>query len=303
METLTQPVVLATLVTTIFLLLAYAFFVPRRTDTFEPTIDPNTNDARAIKFVATIGQELHSSLPDFGMRKTPKKPNQKLNNLIIKSGNPWNLTAHEFAFFQVATAFLGAVGGGLLWFLTSFTIEVPWFAVVGITTLLGYFIPYLKYTDQAKRRDLEFKRQLPDALDLIIISLSGGVTFPQAVRASIPNMNEGVLKEEFKSIINSIDTGRTLNEALDKFGERSPNDSIKTFVQAVKEANELDVAMEDVLASRAEASREDFFALINQKTAQLQSKMMAALTPTLIPAVIIIAVLPAAASIMSSFGS
>lgn len=57
-----------------------------------------------------------------------------------------------------------------------------------------------------------------------------------------------------------------------------------------------------MLQSRAETSRREFFALVQQKTATLEDKIMGVLTPTLIPALLIIVVAPAGASLMTMLG-
>ena len=60
--------------------------------------------------------------------------------------------------------------------------------------------------------------------------------------------------------------------------------------------------MSETLASRAEASRQEFFALLHNKTATLPSKMMLVLTPTLIPALGLILVVPGIISLIDSLG-
>lgn len=297
MEVLSDPRVIAGLLSLIAGLLAYSVLIPRNLDSFSPNI-PDGKNAAGLRFAARIGQELYASLP--ASKSKVRRENPRLAALLVRSGNPWNLTVQEFFFFQFVSAFLGFILGWIVWFGLSFVFSIPlWMALVALTGL-GFMFPRFKYNDQAKKRDLDFKKQLPEALDLIIISLSGGNTFTQSVRESLPNMKEGVLKDEFRDLVGSIDTGRTLNEALRHFGERAPNESIRTFVQAVREANELNVPLVEVLQSRAEASRQEFFAIIHNKTAQLSSKMMGILTPTLIPALMIIVLTPAAATLVES---
>lgn len=300
MEVLQNPNVIAGLLALIAGLFAYAFLAPRNRDTFSPNIKDDAQDATALRFISKIGAELYASLP--AKNNNDQKEFPRIESLLVRSGNPWGVTAQEFFFMQFVTGFIGFIAGTAAWFGLSFVTSLPAWLIIGGATLLGFMFPRLKHNDQAKRRDLDFKRQLPEALDLIIISLTGGNTFQQALRESLPNMQDGVLKEEFRNIIKSIDTGRTLNESLEHFARRAPNESIRTFVQAVREANELNVPLVEVLQSRAEASRQEFFALIHNKTAQLSPKMMGVLTPTLIPALLIILLTPALASLLNSLG-
>ena len=99
-----------------------------------------------------------------------------------------------------------------------------------------------------------------------------------------------------------LDSGQTLQEALSEFAKKSPSESITSFVRAVQEATELNVSLIEVLESRADASRQEYFALLQQKTASLESRMMAVLTPTLVPALLITVMAPAISQLMATMG-
>jgi tight adherence protein C len=297
-----NPVVISALLALAVALLAYAFFMPRNTDTFSPDNEEQAEDNMILRLTTKISGELYATLPSSTSTEKIKRPNQKIESLLKRSGNPWGLKAEEFKFFQYTSAFIGFAVGWLFWLPLYAMLELHWGIVVGFCTLFGFFVPRLKYSETAKKRDLEFKRHLPESLDLLVISLSAGNTFAQAVRESLPNMPSGVLKEEFREMNKAMDTGRTLSQSLEGFGKRAPNESIATFVKSVQEATELNVPIIEVLESRAEASRQEFFSMIHAKTAALSSKMMGILTPTLIPALMILVLAPAGASLASSMG-
>lgn len=301
---MTAPFIIGGLVAIIASLVMYAMFMPKGNNGQVFNTEDAKDSGTLLRIMSSIGNDFFNALPEGIVDKSKRRTvNPKVESLIVRSGNPWNLNASEFVFLQYLGAFLGFITGWIAWFGISVFTDVPWFVVVGLVTIFAFFIPKIKYRDQAKARDLEFKRQLPEALDLLIISLSGGRTFAQSVREIIPNMNESVLKEEFKNIVKSVDTGKTLNEALDSFADKAPNESILTFVRSVQAATEVNAPLVETLEARAEASRQEFFALIHEKTAQLESKIFMALTPTMMPAVLIIAVAPSAFSMMSTIGS
>lgn len=298
---ISDPVVISALAALMAVLVGYALFVPRNNDTFSPEIlgDTGKNNA-GIRLATRLGGEVYAALPQGMGFKNGKR--DRIESLLIRSGNPWRMTGDEFYFFQFVCAFLGFAASFPVYFLVSQGLSLPWIAVAIACTAFGFFIPRIKYNDQAKKRDLDFKRQLPDALALINISLSSGVPFARALSDSIPNMREGVLKEEFKEILRQIDTGKTVSQALDHFSTRAPNESIRTFINAVKEANDLNVPLEDVLEQRAQESRAEFFALLHAKTAGLGSRIMGALTPTMMAALMLIILGPVVNSLMSSLG-
>lgn len=286
-------------------LVIYAIFVPKSSKRFTPDNEEEASTNPMLKFISSIGDDIYASLPSaFDKVDDNRSSNPRIDSLIVRSGNPWGLTTQEFIAFKYISAFLGFILGWGVWAVVAKVLGMglPWYIVVFGVTLLCYYIPNTKYNDQAKKRDLEFKRQLPEALDLMGISQAGGVTFASALRDVIPNMQDGVLKAEFTNMTKILDSGGSLKSALDEFASRAPNDGVLTFVRSVQSANEVDAPMGEILDSRAKASRDEFFALVHQKTAQLESKIWMILSPTLLPAVIIIAVAPSASAMFESMG-
>lgn len=266
----------------------YLVFVPRNDAVISVTDEEDTSESRFLK---RLSNEVYNTLP-LGVEPGAKE-DVKIANLLRNSGNPWNISTVEFRTIQIGLLVVGAILGLLLSLvINQFTTKIPWYVVVALLAFVGYNFPKSRHKDIAKQRDLDFKRELPEALDLIIISISGGLTLEKSIREAIPNMTDGVLKDEFTDMVRQLDSGRTIDDALRLFGERSPNEGIKTFVQAVREATTLAVPMSEVLESRAEASREEYFAMIGNKTASLDQKMMIVLMPTLLPALMIVILSP-----------
>lgn len=296
------PKIIGALMALLAALVVYAIFVPKSSRRFSPSDDSKVSKSPMLRLVAALGDDIYASLPASFDNRPVKKNNHRIESLLVRSGNPWNLTAEEFVAFRFVSAFLGFIVAWPIWFFIYQFKEIPWFLIVPLVVFFGYNIPTSKYKDQAKKRDLEFKRQLPEALDLMTISISGGTTFANALRDVVPTMQDGILKIEFINITRVLDAGGTLKEALDQFAERAPNDGVMTFIRSVQSATEVNAPLAEILESRAQASREEFFALIHEKTAQLESKIWMILSPTLIPAVIIIAVAPSVSTMISSMG-
>lgn len=280
-------------------LIMYAIFVPKSSKRFVPSNDSVLASNPMMKLVTSLGNEIYAAMPAYFDKSEIKEvKNPKIEALLIKSGNPWNLTVEEFISFRYLAAIVGFVLSWPIWILLSTLITLPWYVVVPLITLFAGYVPTSKYNDAAKKRDADFRKQLPEALDLITISLSGGTTFPTALSNVQPTMEDGVLKEEFKNITNALDAGETLNEALEQFANRAPNDGVMTFIRSVQSATQVNAPLAEILESRAKATREEFFAIISQKAAQLESKMWLILAPTLMPAVILIAIAPSIGAIM-----
>lgn len=297
MDILLNSYVIAGLLSIVTGLIAYCIITPRGIGgTYSPDMSDN---GKFMQLLASLGNDFYAALPNSTQYHIDAMESSKIQTLLKNSGNPWRMSVSEFFFFQFITAFVGLVIGSVSsWLLAS---TIPWYITPVLFTVLGFYMPTMYYKDVIKRRDFEFKKELPEALDLIAISLSGGQTLVHSIREAIPNMKDGILKNEFQEVLNSIDTGQTLNHALENFSKRVPNDNIRTFIQAVKEASELNVPMLEVFESRSKASRQEYMSIIHKKTASLDSKMVFATFPTFIPGLLIVLLAPALVSIAQNF--
>lgn len=279
-------------------LILYLVFVPRNSGGY--VTESKESESAIIKAANILGEEIYSALPE-GSYGNKRSSNPRIKEIIRQSGNPWGINEQEFIFLTVFAFAAGFSLGWLAWWILMFTIPMPWWVVVPVVTGIVGSIPYIKYKDLAKNRDLTFKKELPKALDLIVISLAGGRTFTGALKESLPNMDPSILKDEFSRLLSSVEMGKPLNEALTEFKERSPNEGVRVFVQAVQEATILDVPLIDVMKSRAAASRQELFSLIHNKVATMPTKLMGVLTPTLSGALMLILMGPSLLMLMTIF--
>lgn len=278
-------------------LILYSLLVPKSNRHFDPE---SREKNKFIGFLSAISDQVFTAMPaqfdNIGSKKNPK-----IENLIVKSGNPWELTAEEFLTARFLTAFIGLVASVPTWYIVSINYGIPYIVFLVVFTAFGFFYPYIKYSEQASKRNLDFTRELPEALDLMRIAMSSGDTFISAMRNVIPRMEDGVLKYEFEQLRRNVDSGKTLSEALEILSKRSPNDGISSFVRAVQTANETNTPISEILDSRATESREEFFSLLREKTARLPEKTLAVLSPTMMIALMILVISPSASGLSKIF--
>lgn len=292
-----EATIIAALFGVIIFLISYALFVPRASENFKPAKDANS---ASMKIAGALGTELINSLPADYVHK--KRNKTQIQHLIKRSGNPWRVTADEFFFLQFVSAFAGFILAWVLWAIFNFVLSVSWFFLIPIITILAFFWPRYKYAQTGRERDTEFKRQLPEALDMLQISLTSGRALPAGLRSAADEMRDSVLKDEFQSMVRRYESGMSMEATLDTFAASAPSEAIESFVKSVKQAQKLSVPMEETLKQRAAASRAEYIALIDKRIATLSTNIMSILAPTLIPAVMITVLAPSLFVIMDALG-
>ena len=80
------------------------------------------------------------------------------------------------------------------------------------------------------------QRELPDAIDLMTISVESGLAFDAAVQQVARN-TEGPLADEFSRVLREMQIGQGRAEALRALAERTEVDDVKSFVTAMVQAD------------------------------------------------------------------
>lgn len=231
--------------------------------------------------------------------KKKNRQSHRLKRLFITSANPWGLDPTEFLITQV---FLGG-SAFILSIIASVVLKdvlSPFLTVVAIVgmTALGFFYPQIFYKSVADDRMKAFKKELPEALDFLIIAMSGGRSgLPMAIEQSTKYIPEGVMNEEFRKITAAMDAGKPQSVALDEFAERAPTEGIRAFANSLNNASQQSAPVIEILRNRSEASRKELNAEIDKKIATLGTKVFLVFGPMAYIAVLLVVMAPVASTL------
>ena len=295
LDFLTSPFVIAAIVAIAIGMLLYYFLQPKNAGQVS---DTSTKEG-VSKLIASMSNEIYQTLPDgFGGQEKKKS---RLAKLIDRAGDPWGLNTIEFRYLQVSLAIAGFVLGMVLFFLMPMiTNLVPPIVYPIVLATFGFFIPTISYRDDVVKRDEAFTKELPSALDMLVVATSTGSPFEAGLKETCQYFREGIVKEEFEKLNVELATGKSLSAVLNDFAKHSPNDGIRTFAISLREAIAQGVPISQTLESRAEASRSEYFAWLGKKVATLETKSSLVLMVTSIPALLIVCVAPSIMTFMSS---
>lgn len=240
----------------------------------------NTNlDPFVEKLMKMFGGDITSLVGTERLIQQEKKT--KTEELFRKSGNPWKLQIIEFIVLQYVLGCLGVFVGLLFGALLSFIgLSQLGFLLIILLPILGFRYPSSTYHSIAKNKENQYKGQLPEAIDYLILALSGGgYSLPTAFEKVLDFMPNNLIRKEFEQIVNELRSGVTMEQALLNFSDRAPTDGIKAFAKALNNANRLSVSMIDILKARSIESRRDLENEIDQRIATLDSRVTMVFSP------------------------
>ena len=182
---------------------------------------------------------------DIGKKFTPADHAERLRKKLEIAGNPggWTVdrvTSMKFIGFAV---FLGVS----LLICLAFGVGIgPAVAVCVVAALIGYLAPNTYLYQKGHDRTEQVQRALPDALDLLTISVEAGLGFDSAL-LHVARNTEGPLADEFARVLQEMQIGLGRSNALRALGERTNVSELRGFVSSMVQADAFGIPIGQVL--------------------------------------------------------
>lgn len=234
-----------------------------------------------------------------GRKLTPASVVERLAAEIAAAGSPANWDAERVLALKV----LGAGGGALAPLVLVPVASVqPMKAIVlgAICAVLGWYIPEWVVRSKAGRRQHAIRRALPDALDLLSITVEAGLGFDAAVNR-VARQCGGPLGEELHRMLQEMQIGKPRAEALRDLGDRNTLPELKSFVLAMVQADIFGISIGKVLHVQAQELRMRRRQLAEEKAQKIPVKIVFPLIACIFPALFVVIMGPAGITIYHSF--
>jgi tight adherence protein C len=222
---------------------------------------------------------------------------QVLQDKLNLAGRPWGLTASGFVALRLLSLLLFVTVGIALSLLLALPMpNVLMGPVAG--GVLGYLLPQLLLSRRIKKRQKEILLALPNALDLLTISVEAGLSFDAAL-TRVTEKYQNALAQEFTQVLNEVRLGRPRLEALDDVGRRCRVEELSNFVQAIIQSEQLGVGIANVLRIQSEEIRRRRRQRAEELGQKAPLKMLFPMVGCIFPTLFIILLGPAAILIFS----
>lgn len=245
----------------------------------------------SMPFRERVIKPLIQGMANLIARFAPKRSMAELQRKLDLAGRPNNWTPAEFTGVRgLAGVLLGAVGFMLM---TLAKTDLGPRLLIGVTMgLLGFYLPTAWLGSKIRQRQQNIIKALPDALDLLTISVEAGLGFDAAL-AKVTEKWDNDLTREFMRVIAEIRVGKKRSEALRDMAERVDVPDLTSFVAAVIQAEQLGVSIAKVLRIQSEQMRIKRRQRAEEMARKAPIKMMIPLVFLIFPAIWIVIMGPA----------
>ena len=232
------------------------------------------------------------------LKLNPKLSVESISARLLAAGLAQRLTPANFLSIKGGAT----VGGGLLGlFLAAMASPALGILLVPMFAAVGFIGPEMVLSSRIRNRRDAVRSDLPDALDILAVSVEAGLGFDGAITKLTEHM-KGPLVEEFGLLLSEIRMGESRQAALKNMAARVGAPELSAFVRAIVQADQLGISLGRILRVQAADSRLRRQAAAEEKAMKAPIKMLFPTVIFIFPAMFLVLLGPALMNILKVLG-
>jgi tight adherence protein C len=253
--------------------------------------------AQAPEFRERVLTPAADSIAGFVLKLNPKTTVEAVRVKLLAAGLSDRISVNAFLAAKGIFAVVGLVFGMLFGVPAG-----PFMALVLMVggPVGGFVFPDFVLSMRARARREKVRAELPDALDLLAVSVEAGLGFDGAI-AKLAEHMDGALTEEFNLALGEMRIGESRQEALKKMAQRVDTPEVSTFCRAIIQADQLGISLGRILRVQAADTRLKRQAAAEEKAMKAPIKMLFPLVLFIFPAMFVVILGPALLNLKGLF--
>ncbi len=300
------PVIIAAVAAGSIILIAFAVAAGRSADPVQARLSQlGTMQARSLEelelqqpFVERTLRPFASRLSGLTRRWTSTTFTQRTEARLAQAGNPGQIRVQEWLGVKIIASAVGAI---LLFALALVVLHMGLLLAIAFGAGgvgIGYVAPEFWLSRRVKARQAQIVLEIPDALDLLTISVRAGLGFDAAL-AKVVEKLRGPLPDEFRRALAELRMGKARREALRDIVPRTDVPALTNFISAIIQAETLGVSISKVLQVQSEQLRIERRQRAEEMAQKAPIKMLFPLVGCIFPSLFVVILGPAIILIMT----
>ena len=255
---------------------------------------------RAERSKAALGGIVERAADNVGERFVGRwgKADEVRRQLV--AAGMYRVTANKFLGYRI----LATVAMPLVWIWFATTVSLSTLiAFIGTIACayLGWALPLRIVKDRAKRRLAEVDYELPELIDLLVVTVEAGLGFVGSLQMASGRL-AGPLGDELRLTLQEQNMGLSINEALANTMACCDTASMRSFVRSIVQGETLGVSIGQIMRDLAAEMRRRRKASAEERAQKAPIKILFPLVALIFPAMFVVILGPALLSFVATLG-
>jgi len=265
----------------------------------EPEKSADYHYMREQSFKERVLSPLQNALESWLMKFAPRELRNMMEDMLLHLG-----VQEKWSVNRLAAGWVLCVAAGILLALlgiSSFSpLQIPQqIAMLLLGLLSGAVIPFLLLQSAIRQRKAELRRQLPEFLDFLCVSVQAGLSFDGAVTKIVHRM-KGPLTDEFRRMLRDMGLGMDRQRTLTQLARRCDLEEMYLFTASVIQAEHLGTSMSRTLKIQADNMRDRHRQAVRAMALKAPVKIIFPMILFIFPSIFVMVVFPAALTLLKS---
>jgi len=232
-------------------------------------------------------------------RRTNRFGEAKIREKLISAGmygtTPRKILGYQvlcsIAFLLMTLWIVPALGGSIV------------FAVVAAVAAgaAGWYAPVYHIELTKRRRFEKIDKQLPDMIDLLVVTIEAGLGILASMRVASESMSDP-LGQELRLTLQEQRMGLSVSQAIESLGRRADTPNMRIFVRALTQGERLGVSIGTTMRTLSVEMRKRRRAIAEERAQKMPVKMLFPLIFFIFPALFIVILTPMIINIIDALG-
>jgi tight adherence protein C len=241
--------------------------------------------------LASFGRRARALLEQLGRAApTPAAEASRLRQRLVWAGY------RDREAFAVFAGLRAAIAVGCFALLATPVLVRPNLGLALVAGALGWLVPGVALARRAARRQHRIRRALPDALDLLVVSVEAGLGLDQAIQRVSEELAlvHPALADELRLITLEMRAGTARADALHNLAARTGVDDVASLVAMLVQTDKFGTSVAQSLRIHSGTLRTKRRQRAEEAAAKTGAKMVFPLVLCIFPAVWVVTIGPAA---------
>ena len=263
---------------------------------------PEIEEEKRVAFHDRVVKPIVGAIERRMQKLTPTAIREQIEDKIFRAGKTGSWDAARLATCWCLSIALFIVGALILVQYRPALNPAQKLLVVTLGLIMGAGIPFAILNSKIRERQRKIRRQLPEFLDMLCVSVQAGLSFDGAIAKMVKRM-KGPLIDEFNRMQQDVSLGMTHQYALTSLAKRCDLEEIYLFTTSIIQAEKLGTSMTRTLKTQADNMRDRHRQWVKTEAMKAPVKILFPMILFIFPSMFVVLLFPAMYTLLQNLGN